>query len=95
LVVVEDYPNGYPQYSALIASHDSFYICRRFSTLRARLLLLKQDKISVLERKLEAIDRKDAKDNDLLRLGSIRCDDNEERLSLLSQIDDALSDYGK
>jgi hypothetical protein len=75
----------------LIASHDSFQVFRRFSVLRARLLLLKQDKLSMLERKLERIDR--TEDN-LLRLGSNRSDDNVERGVLLSEINDALIDYG-
>ena len=92
MLVVEDYPNGYPRYSALVASHDSFFLCRRFSTLRARLLLLKQDKLSILEQKLEAIDRNE---RNPLRLGSSRVDDNAERAAILSEIDSALADYGK
>ena len=92
MLVVEDHPNGYPRYSALVASHDSFFLCRRFSTLRARLLLLKQDKLSILEQKLEAIDRNE---RNPLRLGSSRVDDNAERAAILSEIDSALADYGK
>ncbi|OTA93382.1 hypothetical protein M434DRAFT_395646 [Hypoxylon sp. CO27-5] len=87
---IEDHPMGYPRFSALIASHDSFYICRRFSSLRARLLLRKQDNLSILEERLEKIDRSECNS---LRLGSYRRDDNEERQSVLSEIDKALSDY--
>ncbi|KAI0804904.1 hypothetical protein GGR55DRAFT_657707 [Xylaria sp. FL0064] len=87
---IEDYPNGYPRFSALIASHDSFQVFRRFSTLRTRLLLLKQDKLSMLERKLERIDQTE---NNMLRLGSNRSDDNAERGVLLSEINNALVDY--
>ncbi|KAK4233730.1 caspase domain-containing protein [Achaetomium macrosporum] len=88
--VIEDYPNGYPRYSALIASHDTFQICRRFTRLRTRLLLVKQDKLSVLEKQLDKLDR----DEDvLLRLGSSREDDNPQRQSVLAQIDNALADY--
>lgn len=87
---IEDYPSGYPRFSALIASHASFHVCRRFSNLRARLLLLKQDKLSLLEKRLEKIDREEV---DLLSLGSSRDDTNSERASLLAEIDAALADY--
>jgi hypothetical protein len=91
LTSVEDYPSGYPRYSALIASHDSFHLCRRFSNLRARLLLLKQDRLSLLEKQLQKIDREEVA---ILSLGSSRRDSNSERNSILSQIDKALADYG-
>ncbi|KAI9900825.1 hypothetical protein N3K66_005087 [Trichothecium roseum] len=87
---VEDYPQGYPRFSALISSHPSFSLCRRFSNLRARLLLRKQDRLALLEGRLE---RLDAEEGDRLALGSIRRDDNEERLALLAEIDEALLDY--
>lgn len=90
--IVEDYPQGYPRFSALISSHPSFSLCRRFSNLRARLLLRKQDRLALLERRLE---RLDAEEENRLALGSIRRDDNEERLALLAEIDEALLDYGK
>lgn len=88
---VEDYPQGYPRFSALIGASDQFHICRRFSNLRSRLLLAKQDKLSLLESQLERVDREEEA---VLFLGSNRIDMNLERLSLLSRIDDALADYG-
>jgi hypothetical protein len=91
LAPVEDYPSGYPRLSALIASHDSFHLCRRFSNLRARLLLLKQDRLSLLEKQLQKIDREEIS---LLSLGSSRRDSNSERNSILTQIDKALAEYG-
>ncbi|RYP41125.1 hypothetical protein DL768_010540 [Monosporascus sp. mg162] len=91
-IQVEDHPNGYPRYSALIASHDSFFISRRFSGLRARLLLLKQDRLAILEQRLGRIDREES---DMLALGSTRSDNSEERSSVLSEIDEALADYDK
>ncbi|KAM6487649.1 hypothetical protein HDV62DRAFT_350364 [Trichoderma sp. SZMC 28011] len=87
---IEDFPPGYPQFSALVASHNSFHICRRFSTLRTRLLLLKQDRLSILERQLEKIDRNEKA---MLSLGSCRVDKNEDRRVVLTEIDDALADY--
>ncbi|KAF2258467.1 hypothetical protein CC78DRAFT_594984 [Lojkania enalia] len=87
---VDEYRPGYPRFSALLGSHNSFQICRRFSTLRTRLLLLKQDEISLLEEQLEKID---ADERAPLFLGSRRDDRNLERTSTLSKIDHALADY--
>ncbi|KAM7190144.1 hypothetical protein V8F33_009621 [Rhypophila sp. PSN 637] len=53
---IEDYPQGYPRYSALVASDEAFYIFRGFSHLRSRLLLLKQDRLVVLEKLLRELD---------------------------------------
>lgn len=87
---IEEYPDGYPQYSALMASHYSLHIYRRFSYLRTRLLLFKQDNLSVLQERLEDVDRSE----DIgLRLGSHRRDNNEERKTLIKEIDVALADY--
>ena len=88
---VEDHPLGYPRFAALVGAHGSFQICRRFSSLRARLLLLKQDKLSLLEEQLETIDREEST---TIFLGSSRRDRNEERESVLDKIDCALADYG-
>ncbi|RYP69873.1 hypothetical protein DL771_005816 [Monosporascus sp. 5C6A] len=87
---IEDHPTGYPRYSALIASHDSFQVYRRFTRLRSRLHLIKQDKLSRLEKQLDKLDR----DEDVhLFLGSCREDDNLERQTTLAQIDKALAEY--
>lgn len=88
---IEDYPNGYPRYSALVASHNTFQICRRFTKLRTRLLLVKQDGLSILEKQLDKLDRGEAIQ---LRLGSCREDDNPQRQAVLAKIDVALTDYG-
>lgn len=89
--LVEDHPLGYPRFSALVGAHSSFHLGRRFSNLRARLLLLKQDKLSLLEKKLDDIDKKE---NVLLNLGCCRSDDNRDRQLVLSEIDLALAEYG-
>jgi len=88
---VEDYRSGYPRFSALVAAHNSFQICRRFSNLRTRLLLLKQDKFSMLEKQLEKIN---ANERAPLFLGSSRDDRNKERSLTLLEIDSALANYG-
>jgi hypothetical protein len=56
-----------------------------------RLLLLKQDRLSQLEKQLEKIDQEEATP---LSLRSSRRDTNNERSSVLLEIDAALADYG-
>lgn len=91
IVLVEDLRAGYPRYSALIGANKCFHICRRFSKLRARLLLLKQDKLCLLERQLEELD---ATENTPIYLGCSRQDANEQRAEVIAKIDAALQDYG-
>lgn len=59
--------------------------------MRARLLLQKQDRLSVLEQKLDQIDKDEVSP---LFLGKLRVDRNQDRLSLLSEIDVQLAEYG-
>ncbi|KAJ4394316.1 hypothetical protein N0V93_003533 [Gnomoniopsis smithogilvyi] len=87
---VEDFPEGYPRYSALISSHQSFQVFRRYLRLRTRLLLHKQDELAVLEGKLDEIDRQETKP---LFLGNLRRDTNGDRQRLMQQIDTALKEY--
>ncbi len=88
---VEEYRAGYPRFTALLAAYDPYVICRRFTRLRSRLLLLKQDRLSVLEARLDEVDQKEKCP---LFLGASRCDGNSERESLLSEIESGLADYG-
>lgn len=89
---VEDYRSGYPQFAALIASHTSFHICRRFLRIRARLLLLKQDELCLLESQLDRIDEMETRE---LYLGNSRRDGNVERKRILMELEIALSGYGR
>lgn len=91
LKTVEDFRSGYPQFSALIGSHASFHVCRRFLRARARLLLLKQDEVSLLESQLDHIDHEEERD---LFLGNSRRDKDPERKETLGKLDAALSSYG-
>ncbi|KAL2687961.1 hypothetical protein Neosp_005531 [[Neocosmospora] mangrovei] len=75
----------------LQASHKSFHIFRRFDNLRTRSLLLKQDKLSILEKKLSKIDHDEPSP---LFLASSRLDRSTERAAVLSEINDALASYG-
>ena len=89
---MEDYSSGYPRLSALVGTHPSFFVCRRFSTLRARLLLQKQDRIAKLENRLQRLDEEEVHP---LYLGSLRRDENQERGIVIAEIDAALHDYGE
>jgi hypothetical protein len=89
--VIEDFRPGYPRFSALLSAHPSFFVCRRFDRLRARVLLLKQDKLSLLEQQLDEIDEGEKY---ALFLGKSRCDSNADRAAVLAEIEDRLADYG-
>lgn len=87
---IEDYPNGYPRFSALLAAHDQFLVVRRFSGLRARLLLLAQDRLVELEERLCKVDHKEEAK---VFLASRRLDTNQEREAILSEIQETLCAY--
>jgi hypothetical protein len=91
-IKVEDYPKGYPQFSSLISSHESFFVARRFLSVRARLLLLKQNRVVELESKLHKIDRDEDRP---LFLGSCQRDQNTDRAKVIAELDEALEDLGK
>lgn len=91
MLQVEDHQDGYPRFCALLAAHEPYFICRAFTKLRARVLLLKQDQLSILEQKLDAIDA--AEDRRLL-LGCSRMD-NSQRCELLAEIEQRLGQYGR
>ncbi|KAL8662736.1 MAG: hypothetical protein Q9202_004428 [Teloschistes flavicans] len=75
---------------AFIASHPSFHVFRRFCRVRARLLLIKQDELSLLERQLDEIDAQEDKE---LFLGNRRRDKNPERKEILSKLEENLASY--
>jgi hypothetical protein len=85
------FPPGYSRFSALIGTYPCFRLFRRFSRLRSRLLLLKQDRLAVLEQQLDDIDRDEPKP---LFLGNLRRDVNQDRKGVVSDIEAALKDYG-
>ncbi|KAJ3521845.1 hypothetical protein NM208_g13109 [Fusarium decemcellulare] len=85
-----------PLHTACIVFQDkecsSDAITAEFLNLRARLLLLKQNRVVGLERKLHKIDR----DEDTpLFLGSSQCDQNKEREKVLAEADEAIEDLDK
>jgi hypothetical protein len=88
---VEDRPNGYPRFAALLSSHPSFHVYRRFLRLRSRLLLYKQDSLTALEERLDQIDRDEPR---LLFLGNRRRDKSDARSVVMGQIEQQLGEYG-
>jgi hypothetical protein len=60
-------------------------------TLRARVLLYKQDELRTLEEALEQIDKTEQRE---IFLGSRRLDTNKERAQVMSEIEQKLSSYG-
>ena len=87
----EDFRQGYPRFCALINAHPTLNVFRRFSKLRARIILRKQDTLSVLEQRLENLD---SQETTALFLASNRLDGNSERQTVLNDIETALQDYG-
>lgn len=91
---VEKIPQGYSRYSALLASENSFQIWRRFSILRTRLLLQKQDELSRLEEELENIDAEYEKSLPEWLGNNRKESSSAEKKEVLQKIDFALRDYG-
>ena len=89
--MIEDFRQGYPRFCALIDAHPALNVFRRFSKLRVRVILRKQDTLSVLEQQLETLDRQETTS---LFLASNRLDGNTERQTVLDDIETALQDYG-
>ena len=92
LLLVEAFRPGYPRFSALISTHPAFQLCRRFTRTRMRLLLLKQDEITLLE---DELDRIDCNENKELFLVSSRRDRNPERKHTVESLEAKLAEYGR
>ncbi len=97
---VDDHPRGYPQLAAFINSDENFLIARKYGFLRSRLLLYRQDELSVLEKDLIALDDDDEK-NRAIALQSRKFDEQTDkdpvfsRKVLMKKIDDKLGEYGR
>lgn len=97
---VDDHPRGYPQLAAFVNSDDNFLIARKYGFLRSRVLLYRQDELSVLEKDLIALDDDD-KEKRELALKSRKFDEQTDkdpvysRKVLIQKIDDKLKEYGK
>ncbi|OTA53990.1 hypothetical protein K449DRAFT_469683 [Hypoxylon sp. EC38] len=87
---IEDYPRGYPRMAAFQSSDMAFTMFRRFTLLHVRALLLAQDEICSLERKLHDIDEKERTQ---LYLSSRAYDENRERKMVIEEIKTKLREY--
>lgn len=84
---------GYRGYAQFIASDDDLLIFRQFRDLNTRIALRLQDKVSVLETQLKALDDTySAKQSGPINNGSIR-DDMDDRQMVLCKIEKALCRY--
>lgn len=90
LFSVEDYFFEYPCFSTLIAAQNLFHFCRRFINFRACLFLLKQNRLSVLKKKLDKID---FEEKSVLFFQNCRRDVNEKQKSIFIKIDAVLMNY--
>ncbi|KAE9376269.1 hypothetical protein N431DRAFT_479582 [Stipitochalara longipes BDJ] len=83
----------YQGYSKILASETDFLVFRRFGISNARILLRLQDRVVILQEKLERLDRqlkrREAED---IHNGSFR-QDNEARESVLNELQIALAEY--
>ena len=104
--LVEDIPNGFPRVARFLDSDDSFGLYRRFGTVYSRLLLIKQDEVSRMEMKLEAMDRLDDASNDgkrYLMSHDLDCRreeipsqwEGESRPQLLGKLEKTVVEYSK
>ena len=80
-------------------SDENFLIARKYGYLRSRVLLYRQDELSVLERDLIALDADDAEKREMA-LQSRKFDEQTDkdpiysRKVLMQKIDDKLKEYG-
>ncbi|KAF7508635.1 hypothetical protein GJ744_009027 [Endocarpon pusillum] len=76
---IDDHPEGYPQLAAFLDSDRNFLMCRKFGWLRNRVLLYRQDELTLQSRK---------KDN-----GREDIDYAWSRQKLIQDIDDKMKQY--
>lgn len=86
-------PSGYPSYCSYLSRNPELQCFRRFSEVRMRILLFKQDAVTQLEQELWKVDREE--EDSTLWLDTNRRDKNEVRKTVLQDLEVALKDYGK
>ncbi|XTI90784.1 hypothetical protein V2W45_1522451 [Cenococcum geophilum] len=92
---IDQYANGYLRLAAFYNSDPDFRVFRQFRTLQNRLLLYRQHKLVVLEKRLFDIDNTNSKKNKY-RIQSIRrnkADKQSEREKLINKINCKLKQY--
>ena len=95
LIIVDDYPAGYPQLAAFITSDDNFSMYRKFDRPCNRLLLDLQSQITALVSRLDELDRSDHGCTTAYRLQTIRHEegwDDEQRI-IITKLQEKLPIY--
>ena len=92
---MNDYPDGYPRFAALMTSDTNTRVYRRFGWERNRLLLYKQDRVAELSNQLRALD---TADDQLEALGLYSRRDDEaiqpcQRIHILRRLDEEMKEY--
>ena len=85
------YPRGYPRLAALQDSDPVFFMFRQFRMLHSRVLLLAQEELCGLEKRLQEVDNAERIQ---LFLSSRAYDENLERRQILDEIRSKLRQYG-
>ena len=91
-------PRGYPELATFLDSDDNFMVYRRFGYVQARLLLEKQERLRLLEQKLDNLDkRQTAEEEDADALCTVDVDPafKVDRDNLMAKVERAFHDYGK
>ncbi|RDW81917.1 hypothetical protein BP6252_03029 [Coleophoma cylindrospora] len=97
---LENFPRGYPRFSAYVDSDNDTVLFRRFGILHARSLVYKQVELTELEAQLNKLDKADAgtpeKDDNAWRIRysiHVETERNQARKDLIDKIDQKLKEY--
>ena len=95
--IVDEYPEGFPQLAALISCDNDLAMHRGFKNIHNRILLHLEVQITVLEKELNDLDRRDSADPE--REHRLRWTEHEEgwntdKLELLDKLALKLKEYG-
>jgi hypothetical protein len=91
-------PRGYPELATFLDSDDNFMVYRRFGYVQARLLLEKQERLRLLEERLDKLDKQQTADEkDACRLCTIDIHPGfkADRDDLMAKVERAFNEYGK
>lgn len=97
--LVEEYPEGWPQFAGFLNSADNFAIFRRFGLVHCRVLVHLQAEIQLLEQQLSELDNiySEPGASNPWRLQTAEYDDSWDptQKEILKQLQDKLVVYGK
>ena len=104
IILVEDFPMGFPRLSCFLDSDDAFMLYRRFGTVFSRLILNKQDEISRMEVILNGMDNSDERNGNTEYLKSCVGDVYRENIpknwrrsrpELMQDLENKVLEYGE